>query len=315
VQNRENTYGSVLAPPAAVVRDTIILLGVLGLAGAGWRLTAGGTEQDDRSRPGVSVAAADARQKELLHENLDRPTDPQLGKRYAEINARHFGGALASMPVIWEPRLSEVGTLAGRAFTLLGVFGQSRDRSIILLHPSLKEDAAALDRALSHEMIHAYLFSLGDKSTNHGPAFQDVLHRLSNEGAFVSVAATPEERARLRAWLDAESARLDAEWKELEAGGAELQREHSVVAASIESANARAAAATAAGRGWPTETELETVKTQRDAYNERAATQNRRMTEFRIAQDAFNAEVTRYNLMVTYPDGLDEQPVLTHKAR
>ena len=298
-----------------MVRDTIILLSVLGLVGAGWRLTAGSDDQDDGSRSGVSVNAADARQKELLHENLQRPTDPALGKRYAELNARHFGGALASMPVLWEPRLSEVGTLAGRAFTLLGVFGQSGDRSLILLHPSLKDDAAALDRALCHEMIHAYLFSLGDKSTNHGPAFQDVLHRLSNEGAFVSVAASPEERARLRAWLDAESARLDAEWKELDAMGAQLQKEHAVVAASIESANARSVAASAGGRGGLTEAELDAVKVQRDAYNEKAAVQNRRMSDFRIAQDAFNAEVTRYNLMVTYPDGLEEVGTIRPKSR
>ena len=33
---------------------------------------------------------------------------------------------------------------------------------------------------------------------------------------------------------------------------------------------------------------------------------NRRALEFRNAQDEYNAKVARYNLMVTYPDGLDE---------
>jgi hypothetical protein len=33
---------------------------------------------------------------------------------------------------------------------------------------------------------------------------------------------------------------------------------------------------------------------------------NRRGLEFRIAQDEYNLQAARYNLMATYPDGLDD---------
>ena len=259
-------------------RATLIGLAVLALAGAGWRITVG----QGADRPKTAASSADERQKEILRDNLNRPGDPALVRRFGEINARHFSNTLQPMPVLWEERLSEVSALSGRTFTLLGVFGQSGDKTIILLHPSLKGDAAGLDRALSHEMVHAYLFALGDTSTNHGEQFQAVLRRLANEGAFVGLPASAAERAELRAWLDAESKRLEDERKAMDLLAADLERERPEVERTFDAS-------------------------RRTAYNERAGDLNRRSVEFGVAQEAYNREVARYNLMVSYPDGMDEK--------
>jgi len=307
-------YGRTADPLAAwdlqlpwnVTREVLIAAGVIALTGAAWSLSPASRGAGQQVTNAAAAASADALQTELLRENLNHPADPALAKRFAEINAKHFFNSLPAIPVVWEPRLADVGTLAGRTFTLLGMFGQSGDREIILLHPDLRNDPAGLDRALCHEMIHAYLLSVGDTSTDHGQAFRKVLHRLLNEGAFVSLEASPEERATLRAWLDTEAARLAAERKSLDALAPEIEAERLEIERAVESLNARASAANAAGRVGPSPEEVAILNTQRDAYNNRAAAMNRRGLEFRIAQDEYNLQAARYNLMATYPDGLDE---------
>jgi hypothetical protein len=129
-------------------------------------------------------SAVEARQRQLLHENVGRPGDPDLGAAYQLIDAKHFAGALPAMPVRWEPQLADVGALAAQAFTLDGMYGRVGRKQLILLNPGLKHDPAAVTRALCHEMVHAYLFATGDDTTNHGPRFKAVLQRLSKEGAF-----------------------------------------------------------------------------------------------------------------------------------
>jgi hypothetical protein len=293
----------------------LMAAGAVALTGAAWQLSPSWTGTGPRARNAASAASTDERQRQLLRENLDRPADAVLARRFAAINATHFSNTLASMPVVWEPRLAEIGALAGRTFTLLGVFGQEGERSIILLHPSLKDDAASLDRALCHEMVHAYLFSLGDTSTDHGDAFRKVLHRLSSEGAFVSIEASPEERAQLQAWLGTESARLEAEREALDRLKPELETERIALQEAVEEFNARVAAGNAAGRGLPPAEETTSLNARRDAYNDRAAAMNRRGLEFRVAQDEYNGQVARYNLMATYPDGLDEPGPAMKAAR
>lgn len=290
----------------AVTRGFLIAAGVIALAGAAWNMSPAWRGAGQQVTNAAATASAEALQKDILREALNRAADPALAKRFAEINTKHFFNSLPAMPVIWEPRLADVGALAGRTFTLLGMFGQSGDREIILLHPDLRNDAGGLDRALCHEMIHAYLFSVGDKTMDHGQAFRSVLHRLLNEGAFVSLEASPEERATLRAWLDTEAARLAAERKSLDALASEIDKERTDVQEDVDAFNARASAARAAGRGDPSPEEVAAVNAQRDAHNNRAAAMNRRGLEFRIAQDEYNVQAARYNLMATYPDGLDE---------
>jgi hypothetical protein len=164
----------------------------------------------------------------------------------------------------------------------------------ILLHPTLKTDRAALDRTLSHEMVHAYLAVSGDTGTQHGPAFQTVLERLAAEGAFEGVVATDEERRRLRAWLDAESARLVADRDAMTRRGRELDQER----AGLEQALAAA--------GPLDQARADALNARREAYNSNAMRANDEAGRHQQALAWLNREIERYNLMVKYPDGLDE---------
>ena len=264
----------------------------------------------DGAGAAARLSPADARQQEILKSAIGSPGDAELGEMYASLNARHFSGGLPAMPVAWEPRLDEVGALANRAFALEGMFGRIGKRTIILLHPKLRADAAALRRTLAHEMVHAWLHAAGDSSGDHGPAFQTTLKRLADEGAFAGIVASQEERESLRAWIAAESARLDAERLALERDGASILSEQSEVERLITDLDARIAAANAAGRGWPPQHEIDAANARRAAYNDRAARANDRADRHRASVDALNREIERYNLMVAYPDGLDERVAL-----
>jgi len=285
-------------------------LGVCAVACAAW------IAWSSFDAPGVRLSArpatspADALQETLLEKNLDRPGDPALGKRFAAINARHFAGFLPAIPVIWEPGLAKVGELADRKFTLEGMFGTAGERSVILLNPNLAEEPEALDRALCHEMVHAYLHAIGDSTTTHGPTFQTVLRRLSVEGAFKGIVASDEDRERLKAWLDAESARLDAERDALQQLDGEIQRERAGVERRVGELNQRVAEANAQRSGWPSEGDVAAVNALRDAYNQRAIEANARVERHRQDHEYFNREVARYNLMLVYPDGIDEEHVV-----
>src|SRR5262249_49275735 len=158
---------------------------------------------------------------------------------FDEINAKHFGGGLPAVPVRWEPRLAEIGALAGRNFTLEGMFGRLGKQTVILLHPNLQPDIDALERALSHEMVHARLFYLGDTTTDHGPAFRAELKRLSEEGAFPGIASTDEERAELRRWLEVETTRLSSERAALAELSPDLQRERAAAEAALDNREQR----------------------------------------------------------------------------
>jgi hypothetical protein len=232
---------------------------------------------------------------------------------FDEINTKHFDGKVPSMPVMWEPDLGRVGPLAGQSFTLEGMFGHFGKKSAILLNPDLQDDPAGLARALCHEMVHAYLYSTGDTSTDHGPNFQAVLKHLSEEGAFEGVPATDEERASLRAWLDAESKRLDAERQYMDGLGADIERQKSDVEQAIADYNSRADAAPTAGTGTANLTN-EAINALREAYNQRAIDANARTEQDKADLEHFNQEVARYNLMLVYPDGVDEHARVAPKT-
>ena len=258
------------------------LVAVLGLTVAGWVYLSQSVESASTLNA-TAGSPAEIRQTAILRDNLDKPADAGLAALYAEINTKHFGGALPAMPVRWEPRLAEIGALARRNFTLEGMFGRIGQRTVILLHPNLQPDIEALERALSHEMVHARLFFLGDTTTDHGPAFSAELKRLADEGAFKGIASTEEERVQLRTWLDAETIRITSERQALEQLGPELAREREAVSRAGDDSAAR-----------------------RDAYNLRAEAANTRTAAFNEALVGYNAQVKRYNLMISYPDGMDE---------
>jgi hypothetical protein len=217
------------------------------------------------------------------------------------MNVAHFNSALPQTPVMWEPRLDEVSALAGRTFTLEGMFGSVGKRTLILLHPKLHADERALRRTLAHEMVHAALFAAGSSSSDHGPAFQAILERLAAEGAFAGIAASSEEAEHLRQWLDAEAARLADERRALEETSKELEQERLALDAALRQLDASGAGPT---HGYPEPIE---ITTRRATYNDRAVRANERADRYRAATDVFNREVEKYNLMAAYPDGLDEK--------
>lgn len=273
-----------------------------------------------REPPSARAAAstpptrAEALQREIVNKNLDAQGDPALNQLYLDISTHHFGGALPPVQVVWEARLADVAALSEQKIVLQGLFGHTGKRAVILLNPTLQNDRPATRRVLSHEIVHAFLFSTGSTSTDHGPAFQSVLHRLSEEGAFEGIQAGDDERTALRTWLDEESARLDGERVEMDRMASEIERERVEVERALEDLNARVTAANAEGRGWPTTRERNVVAAMRDAYNERAVTANERTTRDREALEHFNAEVARYNLMLVYPDGLAEGDLVKPKT-
>ena len=183
------------------------------------------TVEQARSTP-ANLSPADRLRHELLDRALERPGDTDVQTLYQAFNAKHFGNDLPPIPVQWEPRLADVDRLEAGAATMKGMFGTKGDRAAILLSPSVENDPAALHRALAHEMVHAYMFRMGEDTAGHGPSFQAVLRRLAMEGAFEGLPSSPEERAALRTWIDREKARLASEDAALRHALDELRLEH-----------------------------------------------------------------------------------------
>jgi hypothetical protein len=225
------------------------------------------------------LTEADARRLDLLKRNARRVSDPELADEFARINDRYFSNALPTIPVVWEPELTEIGELTAKNFTLKGI----TNGKIILLNVGLKRDRAELRRVLCHEMVHQHLFTIGDATTTHGPAFQAVLHRLSEEGAFEGISAAEGERTTLRSWLAEESKRFHREEAELtrllERINQDQRDQHDAVELSR--------------RG--------------NDFNERVAAYNADVIEF-------NRRTNRYNSMMSYPDGLDEESLVQQKS-
>jgi predicted SprT family Zn-dependent metalloprotease len=292
-----------------LVRNT---LGMLVLIGAGWGIwtvfSARGSEA--ASSP---ARAADARQRELLKINIDLPAEPELAAMFAAVNAKHFQSALPATPIRWEPRLSEIGALAGGTFTFEGMFGHIGKRTAILLNPDLRPNRASLERALCHEMVHAYLFSVGDSTTTHGAPFQAVLRRLSEEGAFEGILADVTERTNLRAWLDAESARLDDEHAAMTQLTKEIEDERVSIERDVAELNARITRPPAEGGPRPGQPEIDAMNRRRDVYTDRANAAAARGERDNTDLAEFNRQVSRYNLMLVYPDGVDEDALLKPK--
>jgi hypothetical protein len=273
----------------------LVLVGV----GAGWMAWRGESPfAAAAARPPASPA--EARQQQLLAANAGRPGDAALIARFQTINRQHFDGALEAIPVLWEPALAEVGPLMGAGVTLQGMFGRAGRRQMILLNPIVRDDPAALDRALCHEMVHAYLFATGGEQDAHGPTFQTVLQRLAIEHAFEGIAADAAEKSALRAWLETESKRIDDERREMETIDRAMKEESAALNGEIEAFNARTERPVA---------EAQALDARREQFNQRAMEMNRRLAGVRDDLAHFNAEAARYNLMVSYPDGLDEPVV------
>jgi SprT-like family protein len=108
--------------------------------------------------------------------------------------------------------------------------------------------------------------ALWDRNDGHGPRFQTLLRRLSAEGAFEGLVATDQEKADLRASLERRSEEMDRESSHLRAAWSELDPADAV----------------------------------------RVEEYNSRVRRLQDAAADFNRLVAQYNLMISYPDGLDE---------
>ena len=282
------------------------------------------TEGTSKSIPTVQ-SPAKARESQIVEQDRGRPGDSELVRDYQEVNIGYFGGKLPQIPVIWEPRLQEVGPLFGKGYILEGF--ASSDPELILLNPINKGKRDELRRVLCHEMVHVYLFTNGDMKTHHGPAFQAELHNLLLAGAFKGIWATDDQKSSLRFWLKNESRRLHAESVELKRRNSglnkaaeEIDEQRTTIGQEHLELNRRIAFANEKGGGWPADEELDSFKDNARAFSQRVADFNANVAVFnrsvanqRAGIKRYNYEASRYNLMMAYPDGLDEDSIIRPK--
>jgi len=266
-----------------------------------------GTEEAGPAPSPIARTPAEVREDEIVAQDAVRSGDPALNAEYQEINERHFGNELPSMPVLWEARLTEVGPLMAENFRLDGLAALRDGTQLILINPVVRGDPGQLRRTLCHEMVHQYLFTKGDTTTKHGPAFQRILQRLLEEGAFVGKWASDREKASLKAWLDRESTRLNGEKSELDRMRAIIERDREELDGQVNDLNQRISSANREGSGWPSEDEVESVKSKREIFNRVLDNYRNRVETYRADAMRFNGQANRYNLMISYPDGLDEE--------
>jgi hypothetical protein len=245
------------------------------------------------ARPDVSL------QQAILNASRDKAGDASLGLLFDQLNARHFGGRLPSVKVLWE------GALAGLD---AGDYRQNgmTDGKTILLNAGLKDDHAEVRRTLCHEMVHVKFLAAGQRSTTHDAVFQSELRRIFDDGCFPAVWASSEERASLGGWIDAERTRLDTARSQADAQLAAIKLETDRIERMVAELNERIGRANAAGSGWPSPDETESAERYRTALRDSIAAYNSAVAANESDQARFNEAVTRYNLMMAYPDGLAE---------
>lgn len=238
-------------------------------------------------------------QHALLEDARDKPGDPDLGLLFNELNALHFDGVLPNVKVLWDAGLDR---LDEGDYRLNGM----TDGRIILLEAALKDVEDDVRRTLCHEMVHVRFLAEGNKSTAHDAVFQDELRRIFEDGCFPAILASPEEKASLQEWIDAERTRLDAARAPADAQLAALKTETGRVERMVAELNERIRVANGAGSGWPSTAETDAVQQQRSALNDSIAAYNGVVAANERDSVRLNEAVQRYNLMVAYPDGLAE---------
>jgi hypothetical protein len=242
-------------------------------------------------------SAADVLRQQLLQRNETLGSEPALADEYDAIDAQYFDRRLPAIAVRWEEGLADVGPLIAEGFRVEGL----TNGHLILLNPDVRSNPDELRRTLCHEMVHVAVWR---RATDHGPIFQHELRRLSEAGAFAGTLASDDEKAALRDSLRTQADALDREKWELENLQSELESDRAQLRAAIDELNARAAAA-------PDGTAPSAA--ERDAANGRVADLRDRTTQFNARLERFKASVAEYNrdaehynLMIAYPDGLDE---------
>jgi len=286
------------------------------------------TPPPEPSESNPEPTPAELNERKITEQDAAKPGDPELTNEYQQVNAKYFDNRLPAIPVLWEPRLEDIGPLKAEGFIEKGLWTTLGDKAFILLNPRFSRDASETRRVLCHEIVHEYLYSIGDKETNHGPKFQAVLRRLSESGAFEGILASEGEKSSLRFQIAAESARLEGEsvWikrekYELDQAEDTVQREGNILEQEVYELNQRISSANEQGYGWPSDEEIESSKAKSRLHDEhvldlrgRSADFNTRVDGYNAAIAQFNRTVNRYNLMMAYPDGLNEESTMHAKA-
>ncbi|HEX4347941.1 MAG TPA: SprT-like domain-containing protein [Vicinamibacterales bacterium] len=258
------------------------------------------------SQPDEPVARLE---HEIFKADAGRTPDPDLQRQYTEINEKFFQSALPQVPVLWEPRLREVGPLIDPD----SVFEGLTDGHAILLSASLHGNDDKTRAVLCHEMVHVSFFAAGLSAEQHGQDFQDRLRALLDRGAFKGISAGDDEKRDLRASLGRESVRLDHEFAAITADARHIDQESQQQNEVVANLNARMKAANERGSDPPSGAELEQAKSRTGALQRRVSFFNERVTTANSDAKRFNDEASRYNLMMAYPDGLDEERLVRRK--
>jgi hypothetical protein len=285
-------------------------------------------EFDGADQTPTSTNPAELAERKITEQDAGKLGDADLSAEYKEVSEKYFDNRLPVIPVLWEPRLGEIGPLKAEGFTEKGLWTTRGDKAFILLNPQFRKDETETRRVLCHEIVHEYLYSIGDKETNHGPKFQAVLRRLADAGAFIGIPASEEERSSLKSLIGAESVRLEEESArikrekyELDQTQAEIDRDGAILNQEVQELNDRISSANEQGYGWPSDDEIESSKAKARFHNQRVVDLQGQMVDFNTRVDSYNAavgqfnrSVNRYNLMMAYPDGLDEETAMHAKT-
>ena len=244
----------------------VVLLGiVVGVGAAMWLRRS--APESAAGTPAAIKTEDQKRTEEIFAANATLPGDPELAAAYETINREYFDNRLPAVRLRWEARLDEVGPMIADNFRMSGV----TDGRMILLNPAIQDDGDEFRRVLCHEMVHV---AVRAETEAHGPIFQRYLKQLADRGAFRGLIATDDEKRQRRLALDRKMTDLAAE-----AG----------VLAQMKSALDAEASGGSPGADLPDRV---------NGYNSRVARHNDAVVEF-------NRDVEEYNLMMTYPDGLD----------
>ncbi len=262
----------------------------------------------ERSAAPPAVDAITAKKEEIFKLAAAKTADPDLVALYAEINDRHFAGSLPAIPVVWDDGLKQLDLLAGDGSHLNGM----TNGRMMLISTALREDADEVRRTVCHEAVHVKMQPAPGRNAGHDTvlrhdaAFQNALRRIFDEGCFVAILASGEERAALKRWIDEETARLEEESAQLDLSRARLNAERDEVERAIAALNTRASARDEQPSQAPTEAEMDSVTARRTRAIEETDNFNAALERHGAAVAHLNEEIARYRLMLAYPHGIDD---------
>ena len=165
---------------------------------------------------------------------------------------------------------------------------------LILLNPAIQNDDQQLRRTLCHEIVHVAV--KGQTTEEHGAVFQNRLRQLSEQGAFTGTVATEEEKQELHRTIETRTDELKKTAVSLRQTRSELDAELQRAQAAAPSSPAEAAAEDLRRRNLQDKT---------IDYNFSVQRHNNAVTQL-------NGLIEQYNLMVSYPDGLDRERLAPH---